>query len=164
MDPTNPKILFRNLVFHKIKKKTESKKRNGEKCWASDEGRKRASWIKKQKKVVEILRIIKIKKRTWTRHIMSRFDNRWTTKVTERQPRNRESQGKQRIISKCEIKAFTAASWRARQQTGRNPDWGNDSVLQWTSNVCCWWWWWVLIGGEGASRRGFPCEISWSIS
>ncbi len=45
--------------------------------------RKRASWIREQTKVEDILITIKNKKWTWAGHVMRRRDNRWTTRVTE---------------------------------------------------------------------------------
>ncbi len=50
--------------------------------------RKRALWINEHTKVEDILMTIKNKKWTWTGHVMRRRDNRWTTRVTEWQPRN----------------------------------------------------------------------------
>ncbi len=50
--------------------------------------RKRASWIREQMKVEDILMTIKNKKWTWAGHITRRRDNRWTMRVTEWQPRN----------------------------------------------------------------------------
>ncbi len=50
--------------------------------------RKRASWIREPTKVEGILMTIKNKKWTWVGHVMRRLDNRWTTRVTEWQPRN----------------------------------------------------------------------------
>ena len=44
--------------------------------------RTRASWIREQTKVEDILMTIKKKKWTWAGHVMRRTDNRWTTKVT----------------------------------------------------------------------------------
>lgn len=50
---------------------------------------------------------IEIKKWPWAGQIMQRNDNRWTRKVTERQPRDcKRSQGRQRIRWKDEITVF----------------------------------------------------------
>ncbi len=58
--------------------------------------KKRASWIREQTKVEDILMTIKNKKWTRAGHIMRRLDNRWTTRVTEWQLRNgRRNQGRQ---------------------------------------------------------------------
>ncbi len=79
---------------------------------------------------------IKNKKRTWAGHIMQRRDNRWTTKVTEWQPRNgRRSQDKQRVRWRGEIRAFAGTSWSSL--TSDRERWrmlGKALVLQWTSN------------------------------
>ncbi len=59
---------------------------------------KRASFIREQTKVEDILMTIENKKWTWAGHIMRRRDNRWTMRVTEWQPRNgRRNQGRQRV-------------------------------------------------------------------
>ncbi len=63
--------------------------------------RKRASWIREQTKVEDILVTNKNKKWTWAGNVMRRRDNRWTTRVTEWQPRNgRRNQGTQDIPDK----------------------------------------------------------------
>ncbi len=57
---------------------------------------------------------IKNKKVTWTGHVMRRRDNRWTTRVTEWQPRNgRRNQSRQRIRWRDEIRAFAGTSWNS---------------------------------------------------
>ncbi len=74
--------------------------------------RKRASWIKEQMKVEDILVTIKNKKWTWAGHIMRKRHNGWTTRVTEWQPRNgRRNQGRQRVRWRDEIRAFAGPSW-----------------------------------------------------
>ncbi len=74
--------------------------------------RKRASWIREQKKVEDILMALKNKKWTWAGHVMRRRDNRWTTRVTEWQPRNiRRKQGRQRVRWRDEIRTFAGRSW-----------------------------------------------------
>ncbi len=56
--------------------------------------KKRALWIREQTKFEDILMTIKNKKWIWAGHVMRRSDNRWTTRVTEWQPRNgRRNQG-----------------------------------------------------------------------
>ncbi len=74
--------------------------------------RKRVSWIREHIKVEDILVRIRNKKWTWAGHIMRRRDNRWTTRVTDWQPRNgRRSQGRQRVRWRDEIRAFAELSW-----------------------------------------------------
>ncbi len=74
--------------------------------------RKRASWIREQTKVEDILMTITNKEWTWTGHIMRRRDNRWTMRVTERQPRNgRRNQDRQRVRWRDENRAFTGPGW-----------------------------------------------------
>ncbi len=50
--------------------------------------RKRATWIREQTKVEDILLTVKMKIWSSAGHIMRRTDNRWTKRVTEWQPRN----------------------------------------------------------------------------
>ncbi len=58
----------------------------------------RATWIREQAKVEDILITIKMRKWSWARHIMRKTDNRWTKRVTEWQPRNcKRSYGRQRV-------------------------------------------------------------------
>ncbi len=55
---------------------------------------------------------IKNKKWTWAGYVMRRRDNRWTTRVTEWQPRNgRRNKGRQRVRWRGEIRAFAGPSW-----------------------------------------------------
>ena len=77
--------------------------------------KKRASWIREQTKVEDILTTIKRKKWTWARHIMRRTDNRWTIRVTEWQPRDgKRRQGRQRTRWKDEIRSFAGVAWNRR--------------------------------------------------
>ncbi len=98
--------------------------------------KKRASWIREQTKVEDILMTIKNKKWTWAGHVMRTCDNRWTMKVTEWQPRNgRRNQGRQRVRWRDEIRAFTGPRWSSL--TSDRERWrmlGKAFVLQWTSN------------------------------
>ncbi len=98
--------------------------------------RKRASWIREQTKVEDILVTIKNKNWTWAGHVMRRRDNRWTTRVTEWQPRNdRRNQFRQRVRWRDEIRAFAGQSWSSL--TSDRERWrilGKAFVLQWTSN------------------------------
>ncbi len=60
--------------------------------------KKQTSGIREHTKVEDILVTIKNKKWTWAGHVMRRHHNRWTTRVTEWQPRNgRRNQGRQRV-------------------------------------------------------------------
>ncbi len=98
--------------------------------------RKQASWNREQTKVEDILMTIKNKKWIWGGHIMRRRDNRWTTRVTEWQPRNgRRNQGRQRVRWRDEIRAFAGPSWGSL--TSDREKWrmlGKAFVLQWTCN------------------------------
>ncbi len=73
--------------------------------------RKRAIWIKEQRKTEDILMAIRKKKWFWTSYTMRRTDNSCTKKVTEWQPRNSErSQGRQIIRWRDETVALPG--WR----------------------------------------------------
>lgn len=70
--------------------------------------KKRRPWIKKQAKIEDNI-LSTIKKKIWTStgHVMRKSGNRWTTSVTEWQPRNcRRNQGRQKIRLRYEIRAF----------------------------------------------------------
>ncbi len=86
--------------------------------------------------VEDTLMTIKNKKWTWTGHVMRRPNKRWTTRVTEWQPRNgRRSQGRQRVRWRDEVKAFAGPSWTSL--TSEKERWRmleKAFVLQWTSN------------------------------
>ncbi len=98
--------------------------------------KKRASWIREQTKVEDILMKIKNKKWTWAGHVIGRSGNRWTMRVTEWQPRNgRRNQGKQRVRWEDEIIVFAGPSWSSL--TSDRQRWrmlGKAFVLQWNSN------------------------------
>ncbi len=98
--------------------------------------RKQASWIREETKVEDILVTIKNKKWTWAGYVMGRRDNRWTTRVTEWQPRNyRRNQGRQRVRWRDGIRVVTGPTWSSL--TSDRERWrmlGKAFVLQWTSN------------------------------
>ncbi len=74
--------------------------------------RKRATWIREQTKVEDILGTIKVKDWSWAGHTIRRTDNRWTRRVTEWQPRNcNRSQGRQKIRWRDDVTAFLGAGW-----------------------------------------------------
>ncbi len=73
--------------------------------------KKRASWIKEQTMVEDIIMTIKNKRWIWAEHVMHRRDNRWTTRVTEWQPKNgRRYRGRQRVRWRDDIRAFIGQS------------------------------------------------------
>ncbi len=98
--------------------------------------KRRASWIREQMKVEDILVTIKNKKWTWAGHVMRRRDNRWTTRGTEWQPRNgRRNKGRQRVRWRDEIRAFAGQGLTSLTS---DIEWwrmlGKAFVLQWISN------------------------------
>ncbi len=114
MCPTGANVWVGNLVSHQgVREETENwKKRNGEEnAGCNRRARKRASWIREQTKVEDIVVTIKKKKWSWAGHVMRRRDNRWTTRVTEWQPKNgRRNQGRQRVRWRDEIRVFAGPS------------------------------------------------------
>ncbi len=102
MYPTGPNVCVGNLASHQgVREETEKcTKGNGEKkLGITRRDRKRASWIREQTKVEDILMAIKNKKWTWAGHVMRRHDNRWTMRATKWQPRNgSRNQGRQRQV------------------------------------------------------------------
>ncbi len=86
-------------VTKELERKLRSAQRGMERRMTSITWRdkKRASWIREETKVEDILMTIKKKKWTWAGYVMHRCDTRWTTRVTEWQPRNGErNQGRQK--------------------------------------------------------------------
>ena len=96
--------------------------------------RKRASWIREQTQVEDILAQIKRKKWRWAGHVMRRSDNRWTTRTTEWVPRDgirSKARPKTRWID--EIRKFGGKEWtRAAQDRDGWRSLGEAFVLQWT--------------------------------
>ncbi len=87
-------VLTYEVETWRLTKELERKLRSGQRGMArlmvgiTRRDRKRALWIWEQKKVEDILMTIKNVGWTWAGYIMSRCDNRWTTRVvTEWQPR-----------------------------------------------------------------------------
>ena len=100
--------------------------------------RKRATWIREQTKVEDILTTVKKKKWTWAGHIMRRTDNRWAIRITEWVPRDcKRSRGRKRRRWSDEIRKFAGMDWH--RKTINRWEWKDMSetfVLQWTSSGC----------------------------
>lgn len=96
--------------------------------------RKRASWIREQTQVEDILAQIKRKKWRWAGHVMRRIDNRWTTRTTEWVPRDGiRSKGRPKTRWIDEIRKFGGKEWtRAAQDRDGWRSLGEAFVLQWT--------------------------------
>ena len=98
--------------------------------------KKRASWIREQTKVEDILSTVKRRKWTWAGHVMRRTDNRWTVRVTEWHPRDgKRRQGRQRIRWRDEIRSYAGKAWN--RHTGDRVKWktlGKAFVLQWNNS------------------------------
>ena len=98
--------------------------------------RKRATWIREQTKVDDILSTIKKKKWTWAGHVMRRDDNRWTVRLTEWIPRDgKRNKGRQRSRWADELRKFAGLGWH--RLTGDRREWKRKCeafVLQWTEH------------------------------
>ena len=98
--------------------------------------RKRATWIREQTKVEDIMSTIKKKKWTWAGHVMRRDDNRWTVRLTEWIPRDgKRNKGRQRIRWVDELRKFAGLGWQ--RQTRDRQEWKRKReafVLQWTEH------------------------------
>ena len=98
--------------------------------------RKRATWIREQTKIEDIISTIKKKKMDMAGHVMRRDDNRWTIRLTEWLPRDgKRSKGRQRTRWSDELRKFAGIGWR--RLTGDRREWektGEAFVLQWTNN------------------------------
>ena len=82
--------------------------------------RKRASWIREQTKVEDMLSTIKKKMWTWAGHVMRQTDNRWTVRVIEWQPKDdKRRQDRQRTRWGDDIKSFDGVTWN-RQAADRD--------------------------------------------
>lgn len=74
--------------------------------------KKRNTWIREQTSLEDILTTIKRRKWSWAGHIMRRTDNRWTTRITEWQPREgRRNRGMQKRRWRDEIRKYAGATW-----------------------------------------------------
>ena len=98
--------------------------------------RKRNTWVRKETKVRDIREVIKKRKWQWAGHLMRRTDNRWTTRITEWQPREgKRNRGQQKRRWRDEIRKSAGPTWyrdtRDRQQW---KSLGEAFVLQWTNN------------------------------
>ncbi len=98
-----PVLTYGSEIWH-LTKEQERKLRSAQRRMESKmlgitwRDRKRATWIREQTKVEDILTTIKMRKWSWAGHVTRRTDNRWTKRVTEWQPRNcKRSQGRQRV-------------------------------------------------------------------
>ena len=100
--------------------------------------KKRASWIRQQTKVEDILCAIKKRKWTWAGHIYRRTDNRWTKLATEWEPRDgARHRGRPIMRWRDEIRKSAGLGWNRR--TLDRAEWkelGEAFVLQWTDTGC----------------------------
>ena len=95
--------------------------------------RKRATWIREQTKVEDILKSIKKKKWQWAGHVCRRQDDRWTKKVTDWTINNlRRPRARPMTRWRDEIAKFGGQDWKQTSQDRET--WkrmGEAYVLQW---------------------------------
>ncbi len=93
--------------------------------------RKRASCFREKTKAEYIVAKNKNKKWAWEGHATCGNNNKWKTDVSEWQPRNCNSQGRQRIRWRDEMRIFAGAGWSTLAwETGRWRMLGEAFVLQ----------------------------------
>ncbi len=124
-----PVLAYSSEAWH-LTKEQERKLRNAQRgmerkmlciTWRD---RKRATWVREQTKVEDILTTIKLRKWSWAGHVMRRTDNRWTKRVTEWQGRNcKRSQGGQTVRWRDEITAFAGTGWSTLTSDRGGRDW-----------------------------------------
>jgi hypothetical protein len=74
--------------------------------------RKRASWIREQTKVIDIMDHIRGNKHRWAGHVCRRTDNRWTTRITEWCPRDhKRSRGRPKTRWRDELQDHIGQLW-----------------------------------------------------
>ncbi len=85
-----------------------------------------------------MLATIKNKKLTWAGHVMRRFDNKWKTRVTERQPSNCwRIQGNRGPGGEAKLEHLIAGNLEDTSTgLGEKDNVGEAFVMQWTSNGC----------------------------
>ena len=102
--------------------------------------KKKASEIREQTKVEDIIQSIKKKKWQWVGHVYRRQDNRWTKKVTDWDINKKRPKGRPPTRWRDEIDKFEKSGVRNWKQTWEHKtqdrnDWkklGEAYVLQWT--------------------------------
>ena len=97
--------------------------------------KKRASWIRQNTKVDDIIESIKIQKWRWAGHVARLQDNRWTKRLTEWMPRGKRLRKRPNARWRDEIVRFTGNLWQ-RQASCRST-WkrlGEAFVQQWTTD------------------------------
>ena len=102
--------------------------------------KKKASEIREQTKVEDIIKSIKKKKWQWVGHVCRRQDNRWTKKVTDWDINDKRPKGRPPTRWRDEIDKFEKSgvrNWKQtwKQKTQDRKDWkklGEAYVLQWT--------------------------------
>ena len=98
--------------------------------------RKRASWVRDQTKVKDIIVAIKEQKWKWAGQIARREDGRWSKSVTEWTPRDgKRGRGRPDRRWRDEIESFAGVTWqRLAQSYDSWEELGEAFVQQWTSN------------------------------
>ena len=98
--------------------------------------RKRASWIREQTGVKDILEAIKEQKWKWAGEVARKEDGRWSRRMTDWTPRDgKRGRGRPDRRWRDEIERFAGATWHRLAQSCES--WkklGEAFVQQWTSD------------------------------
>ena len=97
--------------------------------------KKRASWIRQNTKVDDIIEVIKKQKWRWAGHVARMKDNRWTKRLTDWMPKDKRLKKRPTTRWRDEIVRFTGNLWQ--RQACCRATWkglGEAFVQQWTTN------------------------------
>ena len=97
--------------------------------------KKRASWIRQNTKVDDIIEVIKKQKWRWAGHVARMQDNRWTKRLTDWTPKDKRLKKRPSTRWRDEIVRFAGNLWQ--RQASCRATWkrlGEAFVQQWTTN------------------------------
>ena len=123
----------------KMEKKLGAAQRNMERSilGITYKDKKTNIWVRKQIKVKDIIKVVKMRKWTWAGHVSRRTDNRWTQRLTQWQPRDgKRSRGRQRKRWRDDLDKYWGHSTWQRVAEERHI-WRSHAeafVLQWTDH------------------------------
>ena len=99
--------------------------------------RKRASWIREQTQLEDVVKTTKILKWNWAGHVQRFQDNRWTKRTTEWIPRDQKrSIGRQRTRWRDELDRYEKNWRRMTQDRKKWREMRKAFAQQWDTNGC----------------------------